>query len=209
MSDHGSPKAGNDAGRAHLETYLAQVQRHLHSLPDAEVREVIAELRSHVLDKVDGAPTPQRVEAAIAELGAPRDVARLNVTERVVGHLEANRSPLSVLRGVGRLARLSLFGFFAFLVSFVGYVTAAAFAVTALVKPFNWDKTGLWRLPNGENNFSWMLGVTDNARGGQELLGVWIIPISIAAALLIGWLTWRFGIFSVRHMRRSAQRGRS
>jgi hypothetical protein len=61
----------NDAGKAHLETYLTQVQRYLHGLPDPEAREVIAELRSHVLDKVDGAPTPQRVEAAIAELGSP------------------------------------------------------------------------------------------------------------------------------------------
>ena len=101
-----------------------------------------------------------------------------------------------------------LYGFFAFLVTFTGYATAAAFLLTAVVKPFNWNRTGLWRLANGENNYSWMLGVTDNPRSGEELLGVWIIPVSIAAALLIGWLTWRFGIFSARYMRRSAQRGR-
>ena len=95
----GSPLGSNDAGRAHLETYLTQVQRYLHGLPDAEAREVIAELRSHILDKVDGAPTPRRVEAAIAELGAPREVAKLNVTERVVAHLETHRSPFSVLLG--------------------------------------------------------------------------------------------------------------
>ena len=108
----------NDAGKAHLETYLAQVQRHLNGLPDAEAREVIAELYSHVLDKVDGVLTPQRVEAAIAELGTPKEVARLNVTERVVAHLETHRSPLSVFWGVTRLAGLSLYGFFVFLVSF-------------------------------------------------------------------------------------------
>ena len=122
MSLHGS----NDAGKAHLETYLTQVQRYLHGLPDAEAREVIAELRSHVLDKVDGAPTSQGVEAAIAQLGSPKEVARLNVTERVVVHLEAGRSPWRVLLGVTRLARLSLYGFFTFLVTFVtGYVTAS------------------------------------------------------------------------------------
>jgi hypothetical protein len=204
MSPHGS----NDAGRAHLETYLAQVQRYLHGLPDAEAREVIAELRSHVLDKIDGAPTPQRVEAAVAQLGSPKEVARLNLTERVVVHLEAGRSPWRVLWGVARLARLSLYGFFTFLVSLVGYVTAAAFLLTAALKPFNWDRMGLWQVPHGDS-YSWMMGVTDDPRHGRELLGVWIIPVSIVAALLVAWLTWRFGIFSVRHMRKLARRARA
>ena len=204
MNEHGT----NEAGKAHLETYLNQVQRYLTGLPDGEAREVIAELRSHVLDKVDGAPTPQRVEAAIAQLGSPKEVARLNVTERVVGHLEVSRSPWRVLQGVARLARLSLYGFFTFLVSLVGYVTAASFLLTAAVKPFNWDRTGLWILNHGDNHYSWMLGITDTPRDGRELLGVWIIPVSIVAAALFAWLTWRFGIFSVRYMRRSAQRGR-
>jgi hypothetical protein len=204
MSPHGS----NDAGKAHLETYLAQVQRHLHGLPDAEAREVIAELRSHVLDKVEGAPTPERVEAAIAELGTPREVARLNVTERVVAHIEIHRSPLSVLWGVMRLAGLSVYGFFVFLVSFTGYGVALSLLVMAAVKPFLPDHAGLWWTPDAKFGHTLSLGVVFPAPGGQELLGWWIIPVGILGGLLIGWLTWRFGIFSVRYMRRSAQRGR-
>jgi hypothetical protein len=199
----------NDAGSAHLDTYLTQVQRHLHGLPDAEAREVIAELRSHVLDKVDGAPTPQRVEAAIAELGTAREVARLNVTERVVAHVEAHRSPLSVLWGVTRLARLSVHGFFVFLVSFTGYGVAISLLATAAVKPFLPDHAGLWWTPDPEFGHSLSLGVVFPNPGGQELLGWWIIPIGVVGGLLAGWLTWRFGIFSVRLMRRSAQRGRA
>ncbi|MGZ3377855.1 MAG: DUF1700 domain-containing protein [Phenylobacterium sp.] len=205
MSEHG----GNDAGKAHLETYLTQVQRYLSGLPDAEAREVIAELRSHVLDKVDGAPTPQRVEAAIAELGSPKEVARINVTERVVAHIETHRSPLSVLRGVVRLAGLSAYGFFAFLVSFTGYATAAAFLVTAAIKPFWREHAGLWLVPDPAGAWNFSLGVTTSPPQGRELLGWWIIPIGIALGLLLGWLTWRFGIFSMRRMRRSAQRGRA
>src|SRR4051812_11387341 len=152
MSPHpsppGSPSGGNDAGKAHMETYLTQVQRYLSGLPDAEAREVIAELRAHVLDKVDGAPTPQRVEAAIAELGTPREVARLNVTERVVADLETNRSPLRVLRGAARLASLSLYGLFAFLVSIFGYGMAVGFLITAALKPFLPAQTGMWLSPS-------------------------------------------------------------
>jgi hypothetical protein len=199
-----------DAAQAHLDTYLAQVHRHLKGLPDAEVRETLAELRSHVLDKVVGDMSVARVEAAIAELGSPRDVARLNVTERVAAELETNRSPWRVIRGVGRLAFLSLYGFFAFLVSFAGYALAAGFLITAALKPFAWNSAGLWRTPHGPDNtnFSWALGVMGEPHSGQELLGGWIIPIGVVAGLLFGWLTWRFGIFSVRRMRRTAQRDR-
>lgn len=196
----------NDAGKAHLDTYLAQVQRHLGGLPHAEARETLAELRSHVLDKVAGDFSVRAVEAAIAELGAPREVARLNVTERVAAELETNRSPLRVLRAIGRLASLSVGGLFAFLVSFTGYAAAAAFLITAAVKPFAWSRAGLWINTRGPDDYaaSWALGITDNPRSGHEVLGGWIIPIGIAAGLLLGWLTWRFGIFSVRRMRRRA-----
>ena len=203
-----SPLTSPDAGKAHLETYLTQVQRYLHGLPDAEAREVIAELRSHVLDKVDGAPTPQRVEAAIAELGAPRDVARMNVTERVVADLETNHSPLRVLWGVTRLAGLSLYGFFAFMVSFTGYSVALSLLVTAAIKPFAPTHAGLWWTADPKFGHSMSLGVVFPNPGGQELLGWWVIPVGVLGGVLIGWLTWRFGLFSARQMRRAAQRGR-
>ena len=197
----------NDAGKAHLDTYLDQVRRHLKGLPQAEADEIVAELRSHVLDKVEGAPTPQRVEAAITALGSPRDVARINLTERVAAELDADRSPLTVLRGVGRLARLSAYGAFTGLVSFTGYVTSAAFLITAMSKVVSRTHAGLWRVPHG-SGYRYALGVTNGPRG-QELLGYWLIPFSLAAGLVLGWLTWRFGIFSVRRMRRVAQRERA
>jgi uncharacterized membrane protein len=198
----------NDAGKAHLDTYLAQVHRHLGGLPDAEARETLAELRSHVLDKVAGDLSVISVERAIAELGPPREVARLNVTERVVAELETNRSPLRVLRAVVRLAGLSLYGFFALTLSVCGYAIAAAFLVTAAIKPFMPARAGLWRLPDAKDDFSFSIGATDNPQG-HELLGWWIIPIGIVVGLGLSWLTWRFGLFSLRRMRRSVQRGRA
>lgn len=198
----------NDAGAAHLDCYLDQVRRYLKALPKSETDEIIAELRAHVLDKVAGALTPSQVEAAIAALGSPRDVARANLTERVGAEVEEDRSPLTVLRGVARLMGLSLYGAFAGLVSFAGYGLAAAFLATAAVKPFWRDHAGLWRVPDGKDSYAFSLGVT-TAPNGQELLGWWIVPIGMVAGLILGWLTWRFGIFSVRLMRRSSQRGRA
>lgn len=196
-----------DVGMAHLDTYLAQVHRRLRGLPDAEVREVLAELRAHVLDKLEGDTTPARVEAALAELGTPRELAGVNITERVVARAEARRTPLSVLGGVGRLASLSLYGAFAFLVSFLGYGLALSLVMTALAKPFFWNKVGLWisHAPDGDLGLS--LGMTDSARG-HEVMGVWMIPVGLVAGWVFGWLTWRFGLFSLRLMGRRARRSR-
>jgi hypothetical protein len=197
----------NDAGQAHLDTYLDQVRRHLTALPKSEADEIVAELRSHVLDKVDGAATPQAVEAAIAALGTPREVARFNLTERVAAEVDEDRSPLTVLRGVGRLARLSVYGAFTGLVSFTGYVLSAGFVITAISKILSRTQAGLWRYPRPAGGDGYVFGVT-NHPGGQELLGWWVVPISLVLAVIVGWLTWRFGIFSVARMRRVAQRGR-
>ena len=198
-----------DAGLAHLDTYLAQVGRRLNGLPEAEARETLAELRSHVLDRAAGDLSPASVEAAIAALGSPRDVARLNVTERVATHVEADRSPISVVRAIGRLAGLSLYGFFAFLVTLTGYMTAAAFLITAAVKPFLPKQAGLWWITRADDPLTFSLGVVDHAPAGRELLGWWIIPLGIAVGIGLGLLTWRFGLFSVRLMARTARRGRT
>ena len=179
-----------EAAQAHLDTYLAQVHRHLKGLPDAEVRETLAELRSHVLDKLEGEMSVGRIEAAIAELGSPRDVARVNVTERVAADLETNRSPWRVLRAVGRLASLSVYGLFAFLVSFTGYAAAAAFLVTAAVKPFAWNHAGLWVEQGGPETYSWSwrhLGIGDGSHNGHELLGFLDHPHPGTAAGLSCW----------------------
>jgi uncharacterized membrane protein len=198
-----------DAGLAHLDIYLAQVGRRLQGLHDDEARETLAELRSHVLDRVGGDLSPASVEAAIAALGSPREVARLNVTERVATHVEADRSPLSVVRAIGRLASLSLYGFFAFLVTLTGYMTAAAFLVTAAVKPFAPDRAGLWWQTTASDPLTFSLGVVDHAPASRELLGWWIIPIGVAVGLGLGLLTWRFGLYSVRLMARTARRGQA
>ncbi len=194
-----------DAGLAHLDVYLDQVRRNLRGLSDAETAETIAELRSHVLDKVEGDPTPSRVEAAIDALGSPREVARINLAERTVARMDADRSLLAVPRAIGRLATLSLYGFFAFMVSLTGYAIGAGLLITAIAKPFAPDHVGLWHMRGPPDDYTYSLGVVTEAPRAHDLLGWWIIPIGLFVGALTLWLTWRFGVFSVRLM---AGRGR-
>jgi hypothetical protein len=189
-----------DAGQAHLDVYLEQVRRHLRGLSETETRETLAELRSHVLDRVDGDLSPAKVEAAIEALGSPREVARLNVAERAVSQIDADRSLLAVPRAIARLATLSLYGFFAFLVSFTGYGIGGALLLTAVVKPFAPSHVGLWRMPSASDDYSYSLGVVSQAPQAHELLGWWIIPVGLVGGTLAVWATWQFGRFSVRLM---------
>jgi hypothetical protein len=192
-----------DAAMAHLETYLAQVRRNLKGLSEAEIREVLLELRAHVLDRVEGHLTPGTVETALAALGSPREVGRANVTERVAAVMEKDRSFFGVLAAVVRLAGLSLAGFFLFLVSLVGYGVAASFLVVAVMKPFRPEHVGLWRTAPD----AYSMGALSHPAEGRELLGWWIIPVGLVLGFAFGYLTWRFGRFSIRAMVRSGRKG--
>lgn len=191
-----------DAAMAHLETYLAQVRRNLRGLSEAETREVLLELRAHVLDKVEGDMTPATVEAALTALGSPREVGRANVTERVAAVLEKDRSFFGALAAVVRLAGLSVMGFVLFMVSLFGYSIAVGLVVVAAWKPFQPDKVGMWLSPDG-----FTMGVTDNP-ARHELLGWWIIPVCLIAGPAIGYLTRAFGRICVRAMANTARRRR-
>ena len=197
-----------DAALAHLETYLVQVRRRLHALPAAEADEVIQELRSHVLDRVEGEPTPRSMEAALEALGSPADVARLNVTERAAALVGASSAPLRVLRALYRVATVSVLGVFTFFVSLFGYSLSAAFLALAVLKPIAPDTVGLWwrNNPGGEPDF--VFGSVDPAPGWQDSLGYGLIPISLVLGLSLGYLTWRLSAGAVRMMARSAWRAR-
>lgn len=194
-----------EAAMAHLETYLAQVRRNLRGLSEAEIREVLLELRAHVLDKVEGHVTPNSIEAALAVLGSPREVGRANVAERVAAIMERDRGFFGVLAAVVRLASVSVMGFAVFLIGLLGYLVSAAFLAVAVWKPFDPEKVGLWH----PDPSSWSLGIVDHPAGSREFLGWSIIPLGIAAAIVTGYLTFGLTRACVRAMGRLGRRRRA
>jgi hypothetical protein len=191
-----------DAAMAHLETYLAQVRRNLKGLSEAEIREVLLELRAHVLDRVEGHLTPNTVEAALTALGSPREVARANVTERVAAVMEKDRGFFAVLAAVVRLAGLSIGGFILFMISLVGYSIAGGFLFVAVLKPFDPQHVGMWISPG-----NYTLGSLDHPHS-PEVLGWWIIPLGLIVGVLAGYLTFALDRFCIRAMVRSNRRAR-
>lgn len=185
-----------------IERYLLQVRAGLRRLPDADVAEILQELRSHIQERAEasGTPTEAAIRAALDSLGSPRDLARMYITENMMSRAAASRSPWLILRGMYRWAGMSVWGFVIFLMALIGYALGAGFFVCAALKPFFPANVGLWWRSNPllvNLGGQWPV-----PHGARELLGWWLIPVAIAAGSASLFLTHRFTLFGVRRFRR-------
>ncbi len=188
------------------DAYLRRLNAHLRGITKEDAHEIIEELRVHITEKatVNGELTTAAVDAALAGLGDPDELADEYMADAVFARVEGSRSPVRILKGLFRWASLSVAGFFVLLGSLVGYALGAAFILSALLKPFFRARTGLWYFPaNGDSTISLRLGVTGSAVDGRELLGWWIVPIGLAVGSGLLMLTTQFALWCVRRYRRS------
>jgi hypothetical protein len=194
-----------------VEAYLGTLRARLRGMNSQEIREIVEELRSHIMDKaaVSGEPTGELtqagVDAALAALGNPEELASQYLTDSLLAHAEVSRSPVKILAGLFRWASLSIAGFFVLLGSIVGYFFGAVFILVALLKPVHPSTAGLWTLPNGSGDFelSFRLGFGSAPVGGRDLLGWWTIPIGMMAGCGLVMLTTHIAIWFVRQYRKS------
>jgi hypothetical protein len=196
--------ADPNAGARRLDAYLGELRARLRRLPDAEVAEIVEELRSHVRDSAgEGVSlTEETVAAALERLGSPDELAALYVTDSLLARAGSSWSPWLVFSSIFRWATVSVAGFFAFLGLLVGFVLSASFFIAALSKPFSPDRVGLWRVDG--DSVSLHLGLASGPPPvGQELLGWWIVPLGLLVGVGGVWLTTRFGRWCIRRFRRT------
>jgi hypothetical protein len=191
-----------------IDAYLSRLRARLRGIDEQDVREIVEELRSHILDKasVGGEEVSAgAVEATLAALGTPEELASEYMTDNLLARAEVSRSPVRILESLFRWASLSIAGFFAFLATIVGYLLGLSFMLCAVLKPLHPQTAGLWVLPAGPDDFliSLRLGFGSAPLGGRELLGWWIVPIGLVAGCGLVMLTTRFGLWCVRQYRGS------
>ena len=173
-------------------------------------REIVAELQSHVLDRVDGLTlSPAKVEAAIAALGTPRrggaDAPSPSgwpprwrpAARRWAWWRPSPGWPASVWWASSPSSSRSS-----------ATLIAGGFLFVAALET---DRSGAGRpvARHGHQRrvvLCLLAGLTDHPPGARDLLGWWIVPVGLAVGLAAGYLTWRFGAASVRAMRRGARR---
>ena len=190
-----------------IEAYLGRLRGRLRGVNDDEVREIVEELRSHIMDKAttSGEITPAAVDAALAALGSPEELASQYLTDNLLARAEVSRSPLQILRSLFRWASLSVAGFFVLLGSLFGYFFGVVFILVALLKPFHPHAAGLWLLPNntGDSEISFRMGFASAPAGAKDVLGWWIIPIGWLVGAGLVMLTTQAAVWCVRQYRRS------
>jgi Protein of unknown function (DUF1700) len=190
-----------------IEAYLSRLRARLRGMNGENTREIVEELRAHIIDKAaaSGDVTASGVEAALAALGSPEELASQYMTDDLLARVEVSRSPLSILRSLFRWASLSVVGFFVLLGSMVGYVLGSSLILCALLKPFHPRSAGLWasRDSTGDLLLSIRLGFGSAPASGRDVLGWWIVPIGLLVGSGLVIATTRIALWCVRLYRRS------
>lgn len=191
-----------------IDAYIARLRKRLRSIDEQELREILEELRGHILDKsgMSGEePAAAAVDRTLASLGTPEQLAGEYLADNLLAQAEVSRSPLRILQILFRWASLSVSGFFVFLGSIVGYFLGASLILCALLKPLHPQTAGLWKIPTGAGGsaFSLRLGFGGVPPGASDLLNWWIIPIGLVVGGALIMLTTRFGLGCARRFRRS------
>lgn len=196
---------GDDAQRK-IEAYLARLRQPLRGMNPEQAREIVEELRSHILDKAapTGQVTAAGVDAALATLGTPEELASQYTTDALLMRAEISRSPIRILASLFRWASLSIAGFFVLIASSVGYLLGGAFMWCGVLKIIHPQTAGLWAFRNGtDTEISLRLGFGTPVLGGRDLLGWWITPVGLVVGCGLAMLTTRFALWCVRQYRKS------
>lgn len=192
-----------------LESYLQTVEEQLRSLPPDDRSEVVRELRSHVLDSTKGELSDAGIRTALAALGDPLEIARINLHMREVADAVELPKPLTVASALTRVVTLGGRALLTFVFSLMGYGFAGCWLLTAFAKPFVPARVGLWVLPDPTGDLSLSLGRRGAGAVGHDILGWWIIPIGVAVGAVCIVLTYRMGLRFIRQSARSSNIGRS
>ncbi len=192
-------------GRQRVDAYLEKLRRGLSGIGDAEARDIVEELRSHILEKAGGSEdiTAATVAPVLQALGDPEELARQYRTESLLAQGANRRSPVLLLRGLLHWASLSVGGVFVLLGSVVGYFVGGSFLLGAILKPIHPHTAGLWTFPGNPDTYSLALGFGSHPpAGGRELLGWWLVPIGLLIGGGLCLLTTYFLLWCARRYRR-------
>ena len=184
-----------------VDGYLKSLRRELRELLDEDAEEIVEEIRTHIFDKTSGDESPEAVTATLAALGTPQELAERYRTQELLERARLVRSPKYMMRAVRRWAGLSVMGLLVFALSGLGYCLGGGLFLLGVVKLLQPGTTGVYGTwTDHERSFNWQWG-SPNKPG--ELLGWWLVPVGILIGGGLLLMTFRFGNWSIRRLRRS------
>jgi hypothetical protein len=185
MDESNNPMFTEPLAREIWETYLKQVDTLCGSLDGRQRTDIKMELKAHLLEsyiQLKEGDEATRIAAAIDRLGQPEEFIPLWVEERLLDGARLG----SGTRNLFHLLRINAFkSLKQFMISMLmgfGYLLSFYFFITAVMKLFYPQYVGLYITDAG-----WpFIGYVD-AEGFTELLGYWLTPVGLAAAITLQW----------------------
>lgn len=176
------PEFDDPAAQTLWNDYVFQVDRMV-ALIGPEAAELSEDLRAHLADsfasETAGAEI-DRLRRAIARLGQPSEFLRPMLADELLERGAQTYDPSLISRGLYHTIRSGSRRALTAIAFAAGYIFLAIFAVMTLLKPFFSNHVGLIRGPNGSLTFGL---VADGA--GEDLLGLWSIPLTLALCVLL------------------------
>lgn len=196
-----------DNAQLKMDAYLGKLRQGLHGINDANAREILEELRSHIIEKASatGGLTEASVEAALTSLGPPGTLAEEYNTDDLLERTHSSSSPIRILHVLFRLASLSVAGFLVLLGTLIGYSFGILCVLCALLKLVHPHTAGVWSIPEvtGDTEISVRLGFGPVPQNGHEVLGWWIVPIGLGLGFFCLLLATTFARWCLRQFRSS------
>ena len=185
-----------DTTNNELKAYLRRLRWALAKLPAPERSDIAQETEAHIRDRVaQGQPQAQALE----ELGTPETYARGFIDELQLSQALVSRSFGTMAAALLRRAPQNIAASIALVIGGLAGIVAVGMGSLSIFKFFAPDNTGLFRSPTGGYHFSFQIP----APLGQELLGDWLYPVSIASLLFGLWLCRLIWLWGVRNLHRS------
>lgn len=164
---------------ARLSAYARKLRWSLSTLPEADREDIVSEMRSHVLDRIDAGVS---IDDIFHGFGSPEQYARSFHDDFELSRALGSRSLVRMMRVLAYRVSRSAAAFFALLAMGCLGLFGAGVTVTALMRfidPVHW---GLWL-----SSHSLVFGYAGSPGGSRELLGAWIYPFAVLC--LIGcWM---------------------
>jgi hypothetical protein len=187
-----------DGAESRVESYLYRVRTALHGLPKRQIDDIMRELRAHAIELAEG----RGVEASLASLGDPVDLAKAYRAESQMVRAECSSSSLHILLGLRYAGRTRAGRFAATVLYAFGYVYVVALWVAAGDKLLFPSRTGLWYVPGDWKSIALRTNGSQPP-GAHDLLGWWLIPAAIIAGLILRYLIDSVARWWLRRYRQS------
>ncbi len=166
-----------------IHQYLKELEMYLARLEPEDANDVIREIESHIYDMLEQDDDAGNLESTMQRLGPARELAA-----GYVDHIVEGTPPPRGLNAIQKVKRGASRGLY-YAMALFGFGIAGTLLLLAVAKLLYPQEIGLWIAEHGN---SIIIGYANSDMPqSQEALGGFFMPVMLALAAAISYVTWR------------------